>query len=170
MRRQNCESLNFAAVWNRAMMKSILSVLLFSVIVTPSLAAESIVTLRKNIAIDVEATPLKMYRTNNEDIRRKRNYPMQPPLIPHQIRGYQIDLHANKCLYCHARSASEVSQAPMISVTHYMNREGNFLADVSPRRYFCLQCHVSQTDATPLVANDFLDIDQMLGAEKTSRR
>ena len=78
------------------------------------------------------------------------------------MRDYQIDLYANKCLYCHARRRSEDSQAPMISVTHYMNRDGNFLADVSPRRYFCLQCHVPQTEAKPIVANDFMDVDQIL--------
>jgi cytochrome c-type protein NapB len=50
----------------------------------------------------------------------------------------------------------------MISVTHYMDREGNFLADVSPRRYFCEQCHVTQTNAAKLVGNDFKDIDQLL--------
>ena len=50
----------------------------------------------------------------------------------------------------------------MISVTHYMDREGNFLADVSPRRYFCEQCHVVQTNAPTLVGNDFKDIDQLL--------
>ena len=43
----------------------------------------------------------------------------------------------------------------MVSVTHYMDRDGNFLADVSPRRYFCEQCHVVQTDANPLLANEF---------------
>ena len=50
----------------------------------------------------------------------------------------------------------------MISVTHYMDRDGNFLADVSPRRYFCNQCHVEQTDARPLVENQFKDIDKIL--------
>ena len=39
-------------------------------------------------------------------------------------------------------AATEESQAPMVSVTHYMDRDGNFLADISARRYFCEQCHV----------------------------
>ena len=54
----------------------------------------------------------------------------------------------------------------MISVTHYMDREGNFLADVSPRRYFCEQCHVVQTNAKLLVGSDFKDIDQLLREAK----
>lgn len=138
-------------------------ILLFCwLIILPAQASDQIATLRKGTALNQEATPLPMYKTNNEDVRRKRNYPMQPPLIPHHVRGYQIDLYANKCLYCHARSRSEDSQAPMISVTHYMNRDGNFLADVSPRRYFCLQCHVPQDNAKPIVGNTFKDIDQLM--------
>jgi cytochrome c-type protein NapB len=36
-----------------------------------------------------------------------------------------------------------------------MNREGKVLAQVSTRRYFCLQCHVAQEAAKPLVGNSF---------------
>ena len=43
---------------------------------------------------------------------------------------------------------------------------GGFLAEVSPRRYFCVQCHVTQTDAQPLVANGFRDIDEVLRSER----
>ena len=39
------------------------------------------------------------------------------------------------------------------SVTPYMDRDGNFLAEVSPLRHFCAQCHVIQNDAKPLVAS-----------------
>jgi cytochrome c-type protein NapB len=50
----------------------------------------------------------------------------------------------------------------MVSVTHYMDRNTQFLAEVSPRRYFCNQCHVVQTDAKPLVENTFEDVDAIL--------
>jgi len=118
-------------------------------------------TLR-NGPIDREVTPPMMNRIENQSIKRKRAYPMQPPTIPHKVDGYQVDLKVNKCLSCHSRKLTENSQAPMVSVTHYMDREGNFLADVSPRRYFCEQCHVIQSDAQPLIGNDFVDIDQLL--------
>jgi cytochrome c-type protein NapB len=49
----------------------------------------------------------------------------------------------------------------MISVTHYMTREGQMLADVSPRRYFCTACHVPQADTTPLVGNSFTDMSKL---------
>jgi cytochrome c-type protein NapB len=53
----------------------------------------------------------------------------------------------------------------MVSVTHYMDRDNNFLADLSPRRYFCTQCHAPQLDAKLLVENDFVDIDHLMKAK-----
>ena len=96
-------------------------------------------------------------RAITDDARRARNYPEQPPVIPHAIEGYQISLHNNQCLTCHARQFIEGSGAPMISVTHFMDRDGQVLADVTPRRYFCNACHVPQADTQPLVANTFRD-------------
>ena len=125
------------------------------------LASDNIATLRGG-PIEDEAQPPKIADVDNRDIKRARNYPMQPPTIPHHIRDYRVDLNSNKCLSCHSRKQTAQSQAPMISVTHYMDREGNFLADVSPRRYFCEQCHVVQTNAKLLVGSDFKDIDQLL--------
>jgi cytochrome c-type protein NapB len=93
-----------------------------------------------------------------DDVRRMRAYPEQPPVIPHSIEGYQLTLNANRCLDCHRRQFVEGSGAPMISITHFMTREGQMLADVAPRRYFCTACHVQQTDAQPLVENEFRDM------------
>lgn len=101
----------------------------------------------------------------NKDLKRERNYPEQPPTIPHSIRGYQVDANGNKCLACHSRANSARSQAPMISITHYMDRDGQALAAVSPRRYFCNQCHVPQKEVQPLVGNSFENIDQLLQGE-----
>lgn len=130
--------------------------------------ADKVATLRQGKALDVEdPKPAKLQNPSNKDIKQKRAYPMQPPAIPHKTDGYQVDLRANKCLSCHARDRVEDSQAPMISVTHYMNREGNFLADVSPRRYFCNQCHVTQVERKPLLKNDFQDVDELLPKAKS---
>ena len=99
--------------------------------------------------------------------REVRTYPEQPPVIPHDIEGYELSLNANKCLTCHKREYIEASGAPMISVTHYQNREGQMLADVSPRRYFCTQCHVPQTTADPLVENTFTDMKDITAGSGT---
>ncbi|MBL0372945.1 nitrate reductase cytochrome c-type subunit [Rhizobium sp. KVB221] len=96
-----------------------------------------------------------------DDRRRMRAYPEQPPTIPHSIDGYQVTLNANRCLSCHKREFTEGSGAPMISVTHYMTRGAQMLADVSPRRYFCTTCHVPQADTKPLVDNTFKDMSEL---------
>ncbi len=98
----------------------------------------------------------------NKAEKEVRNYPEQPPIIPHSIEGYQLDLNGNKCLSCHARSRTGESRAPMISITHFMDRDGQFLATISPRRFFCTECHVSQSDIKPPVANNFIDIDSLI--------
>ena len=89
------------------------------------------------------------------------DYVYQPPLIPHRIRGYEISTNANKCLSCHSFKRARDSGATKISVTHYGTREGQVLSDVSPRRYFCLQCHVTQADTAVLVENDFKRVDSL---------
>lgn len=84
-----------------------------------------------------------------------RDYVQQPPLIPHTTAGYQITKNFNKCMDCHGWSRTVTSGAPKVGVTHFRNRDGQELDNVSPRRYFCTQCHVAQTDAKPLVDNTF---------------
>ena len=133
--------------------------------VSTALAAE-LTGLRGPTPIDQETTPPPIPNEVNDDKRQARNYPEQPPVIPHQTRDYQITLNANKCLTCHSRQFTAQSQAPMISITHFMDRDGQVLASVTPRRYFCTQCHVSQADAPPLVENTFRDIDTVIGAEQ----
>jgi nitrate reductase (cytochrome), electron transfer subunit len=113
---------------------------------------------------DAPAPPVQRAVTN--DVRVRRNYPDQPPVIPHAIEGYALDLNANKCMSCHARRFTEQSQAPMISVTHYQDREGNTLGGLAPRRYACLACHVPQTEARPLVENRFTDMDALTEPER----
>lgn len=89
------------------------------------------------------------------------DYVYQPPLIPHSIRNYEVTKDANKCLSCHSWKNAKDMGATKISVTHFLNREDAVLADVSPRRYFCLQCHVPQADAQPLVENDFKRVESL---------
>ncbi|UWX03844.1 nitrate reductase cytochrome c-type subunit [Pseudoxanthomonas sp. NC8] len=120
--------------------------------------------IRRGVPVDKEGHPPPMARVENTDIRRVRNYPMQPPTIPHTIDGYQVDRNSNRCMLCHARANAATFRAPPVSVTHYMDRDDQFLTTISPRRYFCSQCHVVQTDAPTLVANGFKDIDSVLTA------
>lgn len=84
-----------------------------------------------------------------------REYVQQPPLIPHSIQGYNITKNFNKCMDCHSWSRYKETGATKVSLTHFRTREGQELSNISPRRYFCVQCHVPQTDAKPLVGNSF---------------
>jgi nitrate reductase (cytochrome), electron transfer subunit len=132
---------------------------------TVTAGAQQLDQLRGPAPLTEEAAPPPLAPEENRDLRRARNYPEQPPTIPHKIEGYQIDVNANQCLSCHSRAATGQSQAPMVSITHFMDRDGQFLAAVSPRRYFCNQCHVPQHEVEPLVGNDFVDIDTILTRE-----
>ncbi len=143
-------------------MKKIILPIFLMIAATTALAENQISTLRgKADLTESEAAP-SIAKTLNTDIRQVRNYPEQPPIIPHKIDKYQIDTNVNQCMTCHSRTAIEVSQAPMISITHFMDRDGQFLATASPRRYFCTQCHVTSSDARPLVDNVFVDVDEVL--------
>ena len=132
---------------------------------TGSLNVDALGVLRAGGTLTQELPAPPIAEEENKDLKRERNYPEQPPTIPHSIRGYHIDKNSNKCLSCHSRANSALTQAPMISITHYMDRDGQALAAVSPRRYFCNQCHVPQQDVKPLINNSFKNIDQVLQDE-----
>lgn len=125
-------------------------------------SADGVATMRGAASLTGQDKAPRMMPFVNNDIRETRNYPEQPPVIPHKTDGYIVDLNSNKCLSCHARSRTGESQAPMVSITHFMDRDGQFRASVSPRRYFCNQCHVSQREVKPLVENGFIDVDTLI--------
>ncbi|MEL7292654.1 MAG: nitrate reductase cytochrome c-type subunit [Pseudomonadota bacterium] len=108
-----------------------------------------------------DTRPADQLKNFPKDQQVTDSYVYQPPLIPHSIRNYEVSLNANKCLACHSWKNAKEMGATKVSVTHYVNRQDAVLADVSPRRYFCLQCHVPQTDAKPLVENDFDKVDSL---------
>lgn len=110
---------------------------------------------------DTRPTDSFKHFPNDNSTTIDTNYVYQPPLIPHAIRNYEVSMNANKCLACHSWKNAKEMKAPKVSVTHFMNREDQVLADVSPRRYFCLQCHVPQADAKPLVENEFQRVDSL---------
>jgi cytochrome c-type protein NapB len=124
--------------------------------------AQTFSALRGSTPLDQVGPADPMTPEQNTSVREPRNYPEQPPLIPHSTENYEVTIHANKCLSCHARTRVRESQAPMISITHFSDRDGQFLASISPRRYFCNQCHVPQHNVRVPVENDFVDIDTLL--------
>ncbi|MEJ8845910.1 nitrate reductase cytochrome c-type subunit [Variovorax rhizosphaerae] len=116
---------------------------------------------RGRVAIPDPTNPPPLTNSVNDDHRRPRNYDMQPPTIPHRVDGYQIDKNFNKCMDCHARDKSAFSLAIPVSATHYIDRDGKALQQISTRRYFCLQCHFAQEPVQPIVDNGFENVDTL---------
>ena len=81
--------------------------------------------------------------------------------MPHQICGYRVNKDSNKCLTCHGWKYARETGATKISLTHFETRDGKTLSEVSPRRYFCSQCHVTQADAPELVDNTFKPVESL---------
>ncbi|SFB75114.1 nitrate reductase cytochrome c-type subunit [Tropicimonas isoalkanivorans] len=101
-----------------------------------------------------EQVPLEQV-FQQETQRFNREYRQQPPLIPHSIDQYQIDMRANQCLSCHDWTNAGDRGAPTLSMTHYLDRNGVEMDHVAGTRWFCNQCHVPQANAPELVENTF---------------
>ncbi|WP_391090701.1 nitrate reductase cytochrome c-type subunit [Vibrio sp. NH-UV-68] len=150
------------------MKKMLLALLSFSALISGIAFAEldnpggigGLESLRGSAQLE-DTRPADEMKKYPKDQTVATNYVYQPPLIPHSIRNYEVSLNANKCLACHSWKNAKEMGATKISVTHYVNREDAVLADVSPRRYFCLQCHVPQADAQSLIENEFKKVDSL---------
>jgi cytochrome c-type protein NapB len=85
-----------------------------------------------------------------------RTFNDQPPVIPHAVENFdEITLEENQCLTCHSAANYQKKKAPKIGDSHFRDREGKVLPQASAARHNCVQCHVPQVDAPPLVENDF---------------
>ncbi|QLG87748.1 nitrate reductase cytochrome c-type subunit [Chitinibacter bivalviorum] len=123
--------------------------------------AEELRSLRGTEAVKGDV-PSENYRYERDKPAQQRQWVQQPPIIPHTTKGYLITKEFNKCLDCHSWNRATEAGAPRVSVTHFKTRDGKELAGLSPRRYFCVQCHVPQTDAKPLVGNTFKSADGLV--------
>ena len=121
---------------------------------TFAVQAADVQSLRGDVDIDATATGAEAHRVT-EGARMERAFRQQPPLIPHKINKYEIDLKVNQCLRCHDWPFNVKENAPKVSETHYVDRQGARLDKVAGTRWFCTQCHVPQADAKPLVENTF---------------
>lgn len=106
---------------------------------------------------DVEAPDgeSNTYRSVPDQGTIERNFVQQPPIIPHSVQGYNITRNFNKCMDCHSWSRYKETGATKVGLSHFKDRDGTEHANISTRRYFCLQCHVPQFDAKPLVENTY---------------
>jgi cytochrome c-type protein NapB len=106
---------------------------------------------------DITAMAKKTERMKVMEVKGgiERSYKQQPPMVPHEVDKYEINLKVNGCLDCHSEKTYEEKKAPKIGDSHYQNRDGKVLETLSSRRYFCNQCHAPQLSTDPLVQNNF---------------
>lgn len=102
---------------------------------------------------DLNAPPA-VYKV--EEVKKhERTFRQQPPMVPHVVDKYQIDIKVNECLKCHDWRNAAKEKALEVPESHYKDRDGNQFEDVYRGRWFCNQCHAPMTDAQPLVQNTF---------------
>lgn len=123
-------------------------------------AADEPRSLRGDVPVETTSN-VDMFRIERDRPAIPRDFVQQPPLIPHTTKGYTITANFNKCMDCHSWSRYKETSATKVSLTHFKDRDGRELANISPRRYFCTQCHVPQFDAQPLVNNTFKPVEAL---------
>lgn len=142
------------------MKKKFLMLILFMVATISMSAAEEVRVLRGELAIDDTATNIELYQML-EGITLHKNYRQQPPLIPHKIEKYQINLKANQCLRCHSWEYSSDYKTVAAPESHFIGSQtGKRTDNISADRWFCTQCHVPQSNAPELIDNIFTSSDK----------
>lgn len=132
-------------------------------ILTLSLAAAGLSGAMPAFAVDslrgggIEDMSAKPEKTKVEVVQGgiERTYEEQPPLIPHSIEKYGINLRQNGCMKCHSEATAEKENTKPTPESHFLDRDGNKLDKPSSLRYFCNQCHTPQLTGAPLVDNTF---------------
>lgn len=119
------------------------------------LAQDEVYSLRGDHALDEDSSEPEMKNWQLDRDTIPRDHVKQPPLIPHKILGYRINLKFNKCMSCHSWTKYKEADATKISQSHFEDRDNNVMANVAARHYFCTQCHVPQVNTKPLVENTF---------------
>ncbi|MCX8146646.1 MAG: nitrate reductase cytochrome c-type subunit [Azovibrio sp.] len=118
-------------------------------------SGDGLTTLRGAPIQAAETESADAFKMSKDSPPIPRDFVQQPPLVPHKVEGYAITKNFNKCMDCHAWTRYKETGATKVSLTHFKTRDGQELSNIAPRRYFCLQCHVPQADAKPLVGNTF---------------
>ena len=104
------------------------------------------------------AAPVRDYAGEKPGLQKPiaRTFDGQPPVIPHTLTNFdEITLEENQCLSCHSAANYQKKKAPKVGDSHFRDRDGKVLPEASAARHNCVQCHVPQVDAPPLVDNEF---------------
>lgn len=113
-----------------------------------------------DVAAADSAPAAKEYKGEKPGLQQKiaRTFEGQPPVIPHAVTNFdEITLEENQCMSCHSREKAKEKNAPVVGDSHFFNpATGKVDTKMSMARHNCVQCHVPQVDAPPLVENKFV--------------
>ena len=124
-----------------------------------SVSAE-VTSLRGAHALEADAEKTKKSKIEKVSGGFERTWAEQPPMVPHEVAKYRISIKNNGCLKCHSAKTYKKEKAPKVGDSHFLTREDKRLEKVSSRRWFCSQCHATQANLDPLVANTFETVDR----------
>ncbi len=129
--------------------------LTFALLLGSSSISAGVTSLRGDKGLEEDSNEVAKVTWQKDGPLIDRSFRQQPPMVPHQVDKYQVNLQNNECLSCHDLDNYKKKKATLIGESHFKDREGDVLEEVSSRRYFCNQCHAPQSDAQPLVNNNF---------------
>ena len=136
-----------------------IAALVFAGWITTAAAGEPVQSLRGADAAVEDKAPDETALVGKRPGLQKvitRTFVGQPPLIPHALQSFdEITVDDNQCLSCHDEANYRKKKATLIGKSHFIVKDGKPTKTVSNARWFCTQCHVPQTDAKPLVDNEF---------------
>jgi len=141
-------------VVENVMKKTMIALLVSATAVVFAAEAVALDSLRGADIEKTSAKPVKHKLIEQKD-GFERSYKEQPPMVPHEVDKYEVNLKNNGCLKCHSEKTYEKEKAPKIGDSHYVDRNDKDLGTLSSRRYFCNQCHAPQLSGDPLVENVF---------------
>ncbi len=121
---------------------------------TSQVSAELSSLRTESVPTTAEAPKLMRFIKDKENV--DRTFKEQPPVVPHEVEKYAINLQENGCLECHVKQpGKDEAKSVEISESHYIDRNGKKHDKVVGSRHFCNQCHVPQVDAPPLIDSNF---------------
>ena len=74
-----------------------------------------------------ETSDSGIYKMERHDRVIPRSHAWQPPIIPHNVKGYQITKNVNTCMVCHAAKSAPRTGATPVGKSHYLDRDGKEL-------------------------------------------
>lgn len=132
---------------------ALILILTSSLMPLDSNAESKLHSLRAGVAIDVNNTPVIENMVLQPEDGFDTEWDSQPPSIPHEINEDRISLSENTCMNCHGKENYKKENSVKVGKSHYYDRDGDRLKQLSPRRYFCVQCHMTQLNVDALVDN-----------------